>query len=146
MKKVTSLLFFVFLLAGSSFAGELISKEAVKYYNEAVKLQKAHNFDAADILYGKTLLVDPYNTKWQVLVLNNRGVMLAQQGFKKEAEPFFEKAIEIDENYAPAKLNLALIYDERRSELDSIKYWLKALNIDLNKLKPRGFVIGNLQE
>ena len=140
------ILFFILLFSGSAFAGELISKEAVNYYNEGVKLQKASNFAMADSLYQKTLLVDPYNSKWQKFILNNRGVMKAQQGSIEEAEILFNRSLQIDPEYLPSKLNLGFIYEQRRSELESIKYWLSVLNINLDDIKPKGFVLGEVQE
>lgn len=145
MSRNIVILFFVLLFSGNAFAGELISKEAVNYYNEGVKLQKASNFAMADSLYQKTLLVDPYNSKWQKFILNNRGAMKAQQGSMDEAEILFNKSLEIDKDYLPAKLNLGFIYEQRRSELESIKYWLSVLNINLDDIKPKGFVLGEVQ-
>ena len=139
-------LFFVLLFANNVFGGELISKEADDYYNEGLKLQKASNFMMADSFYGKTLLVDPYNNKWQKFILNNRGVMKAQQGEVEEAEVLFNKSLKIDPDYLPAKLNLGFIYEKRRSELESMRYWLKVLNINLDDVKPKGFVLGELQD
>jgi tetratricopeptide (TPR) repeat protein len=145
LKNIFSL-FFILLFAGNSFAGELISKEAVSYYNEGVKLQKASNFAMADSFYQKTLLVDPYNSKWQKFILNNRGAMKALQGSIEEAEILFRRSLQVDPSYLPAKLNLGFIYEKRRSELESIKYWLKVLNINLDDIKPKGFVLGEVQD
>ena len=145
LRKILSL-FFVLLFVGNAFAGELVSKEAVNYYKEGVKLQKASNFAMADSFYQKTLLVDPYDPKWQKFILNNRGAMKAQQGSLDEAEMFFKRALQVDQNYLPAMLNLGFIYEQRRSELESIKYWLKVLNINLDDIKPKGFVLGEVQE
>ena len=139
-------LLFVMLFMGNSYAGEIMSKEAVNYYNEGVKLQKASNFTAADSFYQKTLLVDPYDSKWQKFILNNRGAMKAQQGSMDEAEILFNRSLEIDPAYLPAKLNLGFIYEKRRSELESIKYWLSVLKINLDDVKPKGFVLGEVQE
>jgi len=139
-------LFFVLLFAGNAFTGELISKEADNYYNEGVKLQKAASFTMAESFYQKTLLVDPYNSKWQKFILNNRGVMKAQQGSIEEAEILFNSSLQIDPEYLPPRLNLGFIYEQRRSELESIKYWLKVLNINLEDVKPKGFVLGEVQQ
>ena len=139
-------LFFVLLFANNVFAGELISKEANNYYNEGVKLQKASNFAMAESLYQKVLYLDPYNTKWQKFILNNRGVMKAQQGSLDEAEMIFKRSLQIDPEYLPARLNLGFIYEQRRSELESIKYWLKVLKINLDDFKPKGYVLGEVQE
>jgi tetratricopeptide (TPR) repeat protein len=145
MKRVAVLLFFVLVLAVSSFASEVISKEAVNYYNQGVELQKASNFQAAEAMYQKTLLIDPYDVKWQVYILNNRGVALASLGRVDEAEVLFNEALKLDGNYLPAKLNLGFIYEQRRSELESIKYWLRVLKIDLDSVKPKGYVIEDNQ-
>lgn len=124
-----------------SYAGELVAKEAVNYYNEAVKAQKAANFAVADINYQKTLLLDPNNSKWKKFITNNYGVMYAQQGNLEKAEASFNEVLKIDPNYQPAKLNLGYIYEKRRSRLESLEYWLKVLNIDLDQLKPKDFIL-----
>ena len=139
-------LFLILLFSGNALAGELVSKEAEGYYNEGVKLQKASNFALANSFYEKALLVDPYNNKWQKFVLNNRGAMLAQQGSIDEAESFFKKSLQVDSSYLPPKLNLGFIYEQRRSELESIKYWLKVLNINLDDIKPKGYVLEEVQK
>jgi len=131
-------LLFYFSLA---YAGELASQEAVNYYNEGVKAQKAANFAAADSAYQRVLLLDPYNPKWQKFILNNRAVIYAQQGDLEKAEAAFNDVLVMDPNYQPAKLNLGFIYEQRRSELESIKYWLGVLKINLDEVKPKGFVI-----
>jgi tetratricopeptide (TPR) repeat protein len=87
------------------------------------------------------LLVDPYNPDWKKFILNNQGIMYAQQGDLEKAEAAFNEALKIDPEYETAKLNLGFIYEQRRSRLESIEYWLKVLNIDLDKVKPKGFVV-----
>ncbi len=138
-------LFFSLLFLENAFAGELMGKAADKYYNEALKLQQSQNFIAANNLYQKILYIDPTNPKWLVFILNNRGAMLAQQGDITNAEIFFMKVLEIDPDYLPSKLNLGFIYEHQKTELESIKYWLKVLNIDLDKVKPPGMVLGKEQ-
>jgi len=144
MAKIVSIFLFVFMLYCSSFAGELTSKEAENYYKEGLKLQKASNFVSADSFYQKTLLVDPSSQIWQVFILNNRGVMAAKEGYLEQAEMFFQKALNINPSFMPAKMNLGFIYEKRRSELESLKYWLKVLGIDLDKAKPKGYSLGEL--
>ena len=139
-------LFISLMFLGNAFAGELMSKEASGYYNEAVRLQQSNNFAEAKILYQKVLYLDPSNLKWQMFISNNLGVMLAQQGDISNAVTLFRKASAIDPNYLPPKLNLGFIYEKQKTELESIKYWLKILNIDLNKIKPKGFVLGKEQK
>ena len=139
-------LFFVLLLAGNSFAEGLMSKEATSHYNEGVKSQKASDFASANAFYQKTLALDPTDSKWQKFILNNRGAIAAQEGRMEDAEELFKKSLQIDPNYLPPKLNLGFIYEQRRTELESIKYWLKVLNINLDEVKPKGFVLGEIEE
>lgn len=146
LKKYFFLVIMLLAFYNLTSAGELISKEAVNYYNEGVKAQKASNFDMAEIAYQKTLLLDPYNTNWQKFIINNRGVMYAKLGDLEKAEAAFNEALKIDPNYEPAKLNLGFIYEKRRSKLESIEYWLKILNINLEDAKPKGFVIEEQQK
>jgi len=140
------LFFALFLCYGLCQAGELISKEAASYYNEGVKAQKASNFGEAEINYQKTLLLDPYNTDWEKFIINNRGIMYAQDGDLKKAEAAFNRALKIDPDYTVPKLNLGFIYEKRRSKLESIEYWLKVLNINLEEVKPKGFIIEEGQQ
>lgn len=139
-------LLLIFLFCNLSYAAELVSKEAVNYYNEGVKAQKAGNFAMAEINYQKTLLLDPYNTSWQKFIINNRGVMYARQGDLEKSEAAFDEALRIDPNYKPAQLNLGFIYETRRTKLESLEYWLKVLNINLTEVKPKGFVIEEQQK
>jgi len=135
----------VFLLAAmfytATFAGELVLSQAVNYFNEGVANQKANKFRDAEVAYTKTILVDPYNLKWKVLVTNNRGIMDVMSGDLDSAEMKFNQVLKYDPEYMPAKVNLGLIYDKRRSKLESLEYWLKILGIDIEKAKPQGYVI-----
>ena len=145
MSKSILVIIFVLLCAAFVFAGELTSKEAVNYFSEGVKLQESGNFIAAESFYQKVLLVDPGNPGWKKAILNNRAVIFAQQGFPDDAEDLLIKSLRVDPDYLPAKLNLGFIYEQRRSELESIKYWLKVLNIDLEAAKPKGYVLGEAE-
>lgn len=144
-RRVVFALAVVLLLASAAYAGELVAREAITYYKEGVKSQKGQNFEAADMAYKKCLLVDPYDQNWKKYIFNNYGIMYAKQGDMESAEKAFTEALKIDPNYLPAKLNLGFIYDKRRTELEAIKYWLKALNIDLNQIRPKDFVIEDLE-
>lgn len=141
MALMSNLLSFLIILFffNFSYAGELVSQEAVNYYNEGVKAQKADNFSAADIAYQKALLLDPYNPKWNKFIINNRGIMYAQSGDLEKAEASFNEVLKIDPNYQPAQFNLGLIYEKRRSRLESLEYWAKVFELD--KLKPQDFII-----
>jgi len=139
------LLAMVLCFSGIAFCGDLISKEAAFYFNEGVKEQRMGNYDNADTSYTKIMMVDPYNTKWQPMIANNRGAMLLTRGDIAGAEECFNTALSIDPNFRPAKLNLGFIYEKRKTELESIKYWLQVLNIDLKSLKPRGYILSEIE-
>jgi Tfp pilus assembly protein PilF len=79
------------------------------------------------------------------MIVNNRGVMFLTKGDMSGAEECFNNALSIDPNFKPAKLNLGFIYEKRRSELESIKYWLKTLNIDLESVKPKGYILSEIE-
>ncbi|MDD5432033.1 MAG: tetratricopeptide repeat protein [Candidatus Omnitrophica bacterium] len=134
-RKVCFLVSLLVLCSKFCFAQELIPKEAADYYVKGVQEQKAGNFDAANMNYQKTLLMDPNNTKWNKFILNNRGVMFAQSGDLETAEKAFKEVLRMDPDYTPAKLNLGLIIDKRRSKCESLEYWAKVFNLE--KRKPR---------
>jgi len=131
---------------GLAHAGELITAEAANYYETAVKAQRGGEFETARVNYNKALLLDPHNTNIQKYVLNNMGVMFMKVGNLDKAEDYFNKALTIDPHYTAARLNIGFIYEKERTELESIKYWLKVLNIDLDSVKPKGFVVQDLVE
>ena len=146
MLKMLICLFISLSFLGDVYAEGVMSKQADTFYDEALKLQEAYNFTGANALYQKILYIDPTNSKWPVLILNNRGVMFAQQDDLVSAELFFLKALEVDPKSIPPKFNLGLIYEKQGKELESIKYWLKASNIDLDKIRPSGYVLGKAQK
>ncbi|MBM3245556.1 MAG: hypothetical protein FJZ15_07195 [Candidatus Omnitrophica bacterium] len=139
-RKIAWLILFL-LCSNPSFAGELIGLEAAKYFDEGVKAQKGGELESAIISYHKVLVVDPNNRDWQKYIANNLGVIYAQEGGYRIAEDYFNKALTIDPLFNTAKLNLGFIYDKQRSELESIKYWLKVLNIDLGAIKPKELIV-----
>ena len=141
IKKTMFILLVSFLCGNFVFAGELMAPEAINHFNEGVRAQQASNFETAEGHYQKALLINPNSTDLQKFILNNRGVIYAKVGDLEKAEAAFNEALRIDPNYETPKLNLGFIYEKRRSEFESMKYWLKVLNIDLDSVKPKGFVV-----
>ncbi|MBI4706373.1 MAG: hypothetical protein HY761_00395 [Candidatus Omnitrophica bacterium] len=125
---ILSLSFFTF-----SFAGDLVSPEAGRYFNEAIKAQKSGDFEKAKIGYNKTLLLDPNNLDWQKFILNNYGIMFVESGDFEKAESAFLEVLEIDPDYEPAKINLGILYDKRKSRLEALEYWAKLYNWEAGK-------------
>ncbi|MFH1199322.1 MAG: tetratricopeptide repeat protein [Candidatus Omnitrophota bacterium] len=136
----------VFMLSCFHFCfaeGSLLTGEASVYYQEAVKAQRAGNFESADTSYQKVLIVDPNNTKWQKAILNNRGVMNVKIGDLETAEKLFNRALEIDPDYQIVKYNLGIIYEKRRTRLESLEYWAKMF--DLEKMIPKNYLLEDYQ-
>ncbi|RJP27620.1 MAG: tetratricopeptide repeat protein [Candidatus Omnitrophota bacterium] len=136
--RISLIVSILFLFTSPSFAGDLMDKEAIDHYNEAVKAQRANNFSAADALLQKSLLLHPNNPKYFTAFMNNRGIVLAKQGNIKDAEVAFKEALKVDPDYAPTKVNLGLLYDATKSKAEAIEYWYDALDVEENK--PRNFV------
>ncbi|MDD2688987.1 MAG: tetratricopeptide repeat protein [Candidatus Omnitrophica bacterium] len=130
---------FLLLFYNFSYGEELIAKEAVDYYNQGVKAQNGGDLSEADTFYQKTLIVDPNNLDWQKLILNNRGIMYAERGDLKNAEIAFNEALKIDPNFSTAMLNLGLVYEMRRTRLESLEYWAQVFRLD--EKKPKNFII-----
>ncbi len=127
--------------AATCYAQDLLSKEAVTYFNEGVKAQKAGNYIAANTAYQKFLLLYPYDMNYRKIVLNNCGICFARQGNFAMAESAFQAALEIDPNYQSPKLNLGLVYDMQDTR-KAKEYWMKLLE----DFKPKQFVIDELPQ
>jgi len=131
-------LFLALVVFGNfSYAGELASKEAMNYYNEGIQAQKSGNFEAAIIAYQKALLLGVGDIKYQKFIINNIGVIHANNGDLENAEAAFEEALSIDPNYETAVFNLGLIYDKEPDKIKAMQYWLKVLE----KFKPKDFIV-----
>ena len=131
-------LFFIFSFH-CAYAGELMSNEAVNYYNEGVKAQKARNFAAADVAFQKALLLNPNDPQCFKAALNNRGIIYAQGGDLETAQKIFEDLYKMDPHSRQVRMNLGLIYEKTKTRLESLEYWVKIF--DLEGLKPRVFLI-----
>jgi len=141
VKKFVLLFIILLLFCSVCFADGLVIKEATNYYNEGTKALKEGNFQKADTAFQKVFLVDPQNIEWKKFISNNYGIMYIKTGDMQKAEAAFNEALRIDPNYKTAELNLGLIYDMQKDELKAIKQWMKALNIKLNELKPKDFIV-----
>ena len=140
IRKEPFLLVLAFLLCYNlSYAGELLSKEAAKYYNEGVRAQKTRDFISANTAFKKALLLDPYNPKWHRADMNNFGIVCTLRGEFDKAEWAFKETLKIEPNYKPAMLNLGLVYELSKPRLEALEYWMKVLEF-LN-FKPKDFII-----
>lgn len=139
-KIIPCFIFGIAFFINFSYAGELISKEAVNYYNEGVDAQKSGNLDAAGFAYHKSMLLDP-NPEYLKFILNNFGILEANGGNLETAEEIFGRCLSMDQKYRTTRLNLGLIYDIQPDKLKAIEYWLNLFNLDLDTKKPKGFII-----
>ena len=126
------------------YAGDIVAGEAKVYFLEGVQAQKNDNLEKAVADYTKARLVSKEDIEYQKYIINNMGAMYLRQGDVARAEAAFVEALTIDPDYEPAKLNLGIINEMRMSELDSLKYWIKVLDIDLDEIKPKGPILEDL--
>ncbi|HCB38496.1 MULTISPECIES: tetratricopeptide repeat protein [unclassified Ketobacter] len=75
--------------------------------NQAIVLRKKGNIQEAYDLLQKSILQHGKNPR----LLNELGVLSRQLGKFRQAQVSYESAIRIDENYAPAHYNLAVLAD-----------------------------------
>lgn len=121
------------------FAGEMIASQAYEHFNEGVREQAKGNVIAAETAYNRAMLMDPNNPEYRKFVLNNMGVVYAQQGDFDQAAAAFRQVLEMDPAYKPAQLNLGLVYDLKMDRLSSLEYW--AAIFKLEALKPKDFTL-----
>ena len=130
---------------GNLFAQELSSKEAMGYFSQGVEAQRKGDAFQANVFYQKALLLDSKSKDLKKYIHNNYGVMYFKSGEAAKAEEFFNEALAIDQDYFPARVNLGFIYDLKRDELTAMKYWMKLFKIDLASVKPKDFIVEQLQ-
>lgn len=95
-------------------------------YNEACKYIENLNFTGAEYILIEILKEDNDN----FVVLNKLGVVYAEQGDLNKAEEFFNKALNINENYAPSIVNIGNIYKEKREFEKAEKNYTYAIQIN----------------
>jgi len=137
-KRIALIIFATCMLHNLSYADQLAAKEAVNYFYEGLKAQKARNYDGANSAYQKALLLFPSEVEYRKLIMNNMGIIYAELGDLQTAEKAFMEALRFDPDFQPAKLNLGLLYDRGPDKIRAMQYWLKFLE----QFKPKEFVIG----
>lgn len=114
----------------------LLSGEAAKYYNKAVKAQEKGDFETAYTLYQKTMLLNP---AFQVPVVNNLGVMFVYRNEWDKARASFSEVLSVNPDYKPALFNLGLLHYMRGDEKEALRHWIKFFEI--GELGFRSFII-----
>jgi Tfp pilus assembly protein PilF len=113
----------------TSYAGEIVREQAVKYYNEGLKAQKSGNFDNAKTAYQKAIMLAEGDRKDVIKAIhNNLGVMYVNSGEWEAAAQSFSDALSIDPDYKEANFNLGILYAKMGEAEKALVYWSKALN------------------
>ena len=115
------------LCCGTCWAEQLLEKQAVGYFKEAIAEQNGGDLDFAVSLYKKAIYARP-NFKQ---AYNNLGTVYMQKGDLRTAEEHLRLAIKIDSNYSTALINLSIIYAERKDYDKFFEYWKKANGLDI---------------
>ena len=109
VNRALMMLFLLCSFCRIGYATELMSEEAINYYNQAVKAQKMRSYYQAQTGYHKAIIVDQ-DTKYKKFIFNNLGVIHAESGDVAKAEVAFREALKLDPDYKTAGSNLALLY------------------------------------
>ena len=142
MKKIITLFFIILLIFSQfAFAENLLSEEAVTYFNEGVKAQNKGDFDRAYTAYQKALLLNP---GYQKIIFNNLGVMFVFQGDLEKAKAGFQEVLSFNPDYKPALFNLGLLHYMRGDQSEALQYWLKYF--DIGELGFRSFMMEKEQQ
>ncbi len=140
-KRIFLLIVIVLVSFALCYAKDLISREAFSYFDEAAMTQRAGDFKKAGFACRKVELLDSNNKNWQKFSNNNYAVMYMQQENLRRAGEAIKAALKIDPNYKAAHLHPGLIYDRYGDKYTAMKYPLQALNMDLEKQKPKNFIL-----
>jgi tetratricopeptide (TPR) repeat protein len=116
-------------VAVTSYAGEMVQEQAVRYYNEGVRAQKSGDLDAAKTAYQKAIMLSEGARK-DVLKAsyNNVGVIAVNKENLTSAAQAFNEALSIDQYYKEANFNIAILYLKVGNTEKAMEYLSKALN------------------
>ena len=107
ISKSIIILFLICLFCNLAYGVELRTEEALNHYNEGVGAQMKGDSYNAQTSYQRSILL---NDTYKKFVLNNLGVMYANNEEMKEAEFVFKEALKIDPGYDAVIDNLSLLY------------------------------------
>ncbi len=129
----------LFIFWNTASATEMLTAEALQYYNEGVRMQQKGNYVAAEIAYRKFIMLSPKDMEHRKRIINNIGVMYTRMGQIDKAEEAFREVLQLQPDYMPAKLNLGLVYELKGQEMRALQYWARLFELD--KMKPKDFVL-----
>ncbi|MFA5089866.1 MAG: tetratricopeptide repeat protein [Candidatus Omnitrophota bacterium] len=114
-----------FPVVSPAFAEEELStsfqKEARKYREEGIELQKEGDFNAALSAYQKATVLDPA----YAVAYNDAGIILEMGGDIGRAKDMYLKAIQVDPGYPNSYSNIALLYEGQGDYSSAVLYWVK---------------------
>jgi len=127
--RFTLLVLFFLGVCPLAYTAELMSLQAIEYYNEAIEAQQKGDLEQAKTLYQKAIYINPQFKQ----AYNNLGSVYFQLGDYQKAEEFYRKALSIDDKYEIAWKNLAFLYASRKDFDKFFEYWKKAAGLlDIN--------------
>jgi len=88
-----------------TFEVHAAGKEAVRFFTDGVRYQRAGRFAQAIEEYEKAIATDPSNLE----ALNNLGVLLKETGRLDQAADAFQRALALDPKYEKALNNLGVV-------------------------------------
>jgi tetratricopeptide (TPR) repeat protein len=128
-RKVWGIFLLMVFVAMTSYAGEIVQEQAVKYYNEGFKAQQAGDFENAKTSYQKSLMLAEGARKDIIkAIYNNFGVMHVNMNEWEAAAQYFSYALGIDPDYKEANFNLGIFYAKMGEAEKALSYWSKALD------------------
>ena len=75
-------------------------------------------------------LADAQTKVEEAVASNNRGIKLLKEGKADEAIAEFQKAVQLDPNYTPARQNLGYAYDRQGRSEEAMVHYQKAVELD----------------
>ncbi len=128
-KRVWGIVLLMVFVAMTSYAGEVVQGQALKYYNEGLKAQKSGDFDNAKTAYQKAIILAEGARKDVIkATYNNFGVMYVNMEDWEAAAQSFSDALSIDPDYKEANFNLGILYAKMGEAEKALGYWSKALD------------------
>jgi tetratricopeptide (TPR) repeat protein len=116
-------------IRGTSYAGEILYREALTRYNQAVKAQQSGDMDKAKAEYQKALaLAEGSRKDITKAIYNNFGVIYMNKGDWEMAARSFNEALLLDPGYKAANFNIGILYAKTGNAKKALEYWGRALD------------------
>lgn len=97
----------------------LSPEDGFSYSTLGQVLYRKKDYDAAAEALSRAAQLDPKSAEIQ----SRLGIVLSQKGLRGPAEAAFRKALQVQPGYAPAHLNLAVLYASQQPPLGELAQW-----------------------